>query len=90
MATAAYYSGIDPMTGKEIFVPNSREEKEMQRALLQFSREENREKVIAALKRAGRYDLIGTGPGALVSPEPSKRSYKDKKAHPAKKHKKKQ
>ncbi|MBQ3379693.1 MAG: YgiQ family radical SAM protein [Clostridia bacterium] len=79
MATAAYYSGIDPMTGKEVFVPNTKEEKAMQRALLQFSREENRERVITALKRAGRYDLIGRGPGALVSPEPTKRSFKDKK-----------
>lgn len=77
MATAAYYSGIDPMTGKEIFVPNTREEKAMQRALLQFGREENREKVMAALKRAGRHDLIGTRPGCLVSPY-ARKTYKDK------------
>ncbi|MBQ1436183.1 MAG: YgiQ family radical SAM protein [Clostridia bacterium] len=77
MATAAYYSGIDPMTGREVFVPRTREEKAMQRALLQFGREENRERVIAALKAAGRYDLIGHGAGKLVSPD-AKRSYKDR------------
>ena len=44
-----------------------------QRALLQYYRPENRRTVLAALKKAGRHDLIGTGPHCLVAPDPAER-----------------
>ena len=68
VSTAMYYTGLDPFTMKEIHVPDS-EEKLLQRALLQFSYEKNRKKVIKALKLAGRDDLIGYGPEHLVRPD---------------------
>ena len=64
-----FYTGLDPYTMKPIYVPRTAAEKAEQRALLQYFRPENRDKVRAALKRAGRADLIGNGPGCLVPAE---------------------
>lgn len=52
-STCMYYTGIDPDTMQEVYVPKSKEEKSMQRALLQYRRPENREKVEKAYKLAG-------------------------------------
>ena len=38
----------------------------MQRALLQYFKPQNKELVLEALKKAGRYDLIGKSPKCLV------------------------
>ena len=67
-STVMYYTGIDPYTGKKVYVADTPEEKQMQRALLQFNRPQNRQKVIEALKKCGRTDLIGKGPDCLVPP----------------------
>ena len=61
-----WYTGIDPMTGKKVHIPSDYEEKAMQRALLQYNRPENRDLVRRALIKAGRQDLIGNGPKALI------------------------
>ena len=54
-----FYTGLDPYTiTKPVFVPKTPEDKAKQRALLQYFRPENREKVRAALRQAGRADLI--------------------------------
>ncbi len=66
VSTCMYYTGINPITNEEIYVPKTQEEKALQRALLQFSFPENRKKVIEALKKAGREDLIGNGENCLV------------------------
>jgi radical SAM superfamily enzyme YgiQ (UPF0313 family) len=66
LATCMWYTGIDPMTGKNIHVPSDPAEKAMQRALLQYNRPENRDLVRQALLKAGRGDLIGGGPKALI------------------------
>ena len=58
--------GISLCSPAGIYVPRTPEEKAMQRALLQYFRPENRKIVIEALKRAGRRDLIGSGPKCLV------------------------
>ncbi|MBQ1847873.1 MAG: YgiQ family radical SAM protein [Clostridia bacterium] len=67
-STVMYYTGIDPFTGKKVYVADTPEEKQMQRALLQFNRRENHKKVIEALKKCGRTDLIGFGADCLVPP----------------------
>ena len=67
-STCMYYTGLDPETMRGIYVPRSREEKLMQRALLQYSLPENKQTVIMALKKAGRDDLIGTAKKCLVQP----------------------
>lgn len=69
VSTCMFYTGIDPLSGKQVFVPKDPKEKAMQRALLQYYRPEMRPQVIEALKRAGREDLIGTGPDCLVPPQ---------------------
>ncbi len=70
ISTCMFYTGLDPYTMKEIYVPRSDREKGMQRALLQYFDPKNQAKVIAALKAAGREDLIGNGPECLVRPMP--------------------
>ena len=69
LSTCMYYTGLDPRTMADIYVPRDPEEKRMQRALLQWRRPENRKTVLAALKKAGREDLIGYDPDCLVRPE---------------------
>jgi len=68
LATAMYWTGLDPATGQAVYVARGERERAMQRALLQFRKPENRELVREALVKAGRRDLIGTGPRCLVRP----------------------
>ena len=68
-STVMYYTGIDPLTMKRVFVPTDPTEKRLQRALLQCNRPENAALVREALRRAGREDLIGFGAQCLVRPE---------------------
>ena len=65
LATAMYATGLDPCTGKPVHVPKGRE-KQVQRALLHYRDERNRELVMEGLRAAGRDDLIGAGPRCLV------------------------
>jgi len=55
-ATAAYYTGLDPASGKKIHVAKGETERRLQRALLQYFKPENRALVMRALKMAGRSD----------------------------------
>jgi len=68
ISTVMYYTGIHPMTGKKVYVTTDYHEKQLQRALLQYSKPENANLVREALKLAGREDLIGTAPSCLVRP----------------------
>ncbi len=68
-STVMFYTGIDPFTGKKVYVPDTYEEKQMQRALLQYNRHENYPLVRKALRKCGRADLIGTSPDCLVPPQ---------------------
>ncbi len=69
VSTCMYYTGLDPMTMKPVYVAKSFHEKALQRALLQWKRPDKRPLVIEALKAAGRDDLIGYGKNCLVRPE---------------------
>ena len=68
-STVMYYTGINPLTGKKVFRTTDYREKQQQRALLQFNRPQNFDKVREALRSCGREDLIGFGPECLVPPE---------------------
>lgn len=68
-STVMYYTGIDPLTMKSVYCARDYEEKQMQRALLQFNRRENAPMVRKALRACGREDLIGYGADCLVTPE---------------------
>ncbi len=69
VSTCMFYTGLDPNTMKPVYVPRTPAEKAQQRALLQYFKPENREIVLSALKKAGRFDLIGTGKDCLATPE---------------------
>lgn len=68
MATAMYYTGVDPRTMQPVYVPKAPHEKAMQRALVQYRNPKNRSLVEEALRKAGRTDLIGYGPKCLIRP----------------------
>ena len=68
-STVMYYTGINPLDMKPVYVATDYHEKQMQRALLQFNRPQNADLVREALRKAGREDLIGSGPDCLVRPE---------------------
>lgn len=68
LSTTMFYTGLDPMTMEEVYIPRTKEEKAMQRALLQFSNPKKYDIVYAALVKAGREDLIGYGPKCLIRP----------------------
>jgi len=70
VATCMFYTGIDPLTGEEVYVPRGARERRLQRALLQFWKPENYEDVRRALEQADRLDLIGSGPDCLIPARP--------------------
>lgn len=75
LSTAIYYTGINPDTGKKVYVAKSQKEKNMQRALLQFGNPDNHSLVKEALIKCEREDLIGHGKHCLITPVP----YRSKK-----------
>ncbi len=65
-----YYTGIDPMTGEEVYVAKTATERRIQRALLQFWKPENYADVRRALEQLDRTDLIGNDPDCLIPSRP--------------------
>lgn len=78
MSTCMYYTGIDPRTGKEVYVPKSTKEKAMQRALLQYKNPENYNLVKEALLKCGRKDLIGFDKKCLIRPRGGQKQDREK------------
>jgi uncharacterized radical SAM protein YgiQ len=68
LSTCMYYTGLDPHTMQEVYIPRSMHEKAMQRALIQYRSPKNHELVEEALRLAHREDLIGYGPKCLIRP----------------------
>ena len=68
MSTCMYYTGLDPRTMEQVYVPKNPHEKAMQRALIQYRDPKNRDLVLEALERCGRRDLIGYSPKCLLRP----------------------
>jgi radical SAM superfamily enzyme YgiQ (UPF0313 family) len=66
ISTCMFYTELDPYTMKEVYVAKTPEEKAMQRALLQYYNPANKDIITKALKKAGRFDLIGDGDKCLV------------------------
>lgn len=81
ISTCMFYTGIDPYTMEEIFVAKTYEEKQMQRALLQYYNPRNQEIIEKALKKANRYDLIGNGEKCLIRPSAKSRVNMQQKAN---------
>ena len=57
LSTCMYYTELDPLTMKPVYVAKNMEEKRMQRALIHYNRKENRDLVLKALKKTGNIDL---------------------------------
>ncbi|MTK13378.1 MAG: YgiQ family radical SAM protein [Clostridiaceae bacterium] len=81
LSTTIYYTGIHPLTGEKVYVPREQKEKNMQRALMQFTVPENHKLVKEALIKAGREDLIGTDKKCLIASAPHKTRYSKNKTH---------
>jgi len=72
IATCMYHTGLDPMTMKPVETVRKVKDRAVQRALMQFFKPENWHMVRDALLAAGRGDLIGNGPSALIPARPPK------------------
>ena len=68
LSTTMYYTGYNPVLKEFVYVPKTKEEKAMQRALIQYRNPANKELVYQALKQANRLDLVGYGPKCLIRP----------------------
>ncbi len=69
ISTCMFYTGLDPYTLEPVYVAKKPEDKAMQRVLLQYFMPKNQRRVIQALEKAGRTDLIGYGKECLVRPD---------------------
>ena len=79
IATTMFYTGLDPLTMKPIYVAKTRHEKAMQRALIQYRNPKNYNLVYEALKISRRLDLVGTSEKCLIRPRSYKQNNKYKK-----------
>jgi uncharacterized radical SAM protein YgiQ len=70
IATAMYFTGIDPLTMEPVAVVRDLREKRMMKALLYWWDPAQHALGREALRKANRVDLIGNGPACLVPPEP--------------------
>jgi len=66
VSTCMYYTGLDPFTGKKVYVARDKKEKAMQRALMHYRNPANYELVYEALEKAGRLDLVGNAHKCLI------------------------
>lgn len=91
LSTCMYYTGFDPRTMEKVYVPKSKMEKAMQRALLQYKNPKNYDLVHKALIVGNREDLIGFDQNALIRPKNSDggKNTKHRNNKSKKKHKKK-
>jgi len=80
VATAMYYTGIDPFTKKPVYVAHQLRDRKLQRALMQFFKPENYFEVREALRQAKRTDLIGDGCDCLIPSRPPKEALQKRRA----------
>ena len=78
-SSVMFYTGINPLDMKPVYVATDYHEKQLQRALLQYNRPQNAPLVREALIKLHREDLIGYGEECLVRPERSNTRSDNKK-----------
>ncbi|NLO21304.1 MAG: YgiQ family radical SAM protein [Syntrophomonadaceae bacterium] len=66
ISTSMYYTGLNPLNHRPLYLPNSSWERKAQRALLQHRHPDNHSLALEALTKCGRSDLIGSSPKALI------------------------
>jgi uncharacterized radical SAM protein YgiQ len=69
IATAMYYTGIDPLTNEPVYTATDLREKRMMKALIFWWDEASWPLAREALEKAGRRELIGRGPRCLIPPD---------------------
>jgi len=69
MATCMYHTGIDPLTMQPVYTATGLRAKRLQKSLLLYWSPDQWPLAREALREAGRGDLIGNGPEALVPAE---------------------
>jgi uncharacterized radical SAM protein YgiQ len=69
IATTMFYTGIDPLTNEPVYTARDLREKRMMKALVFYWDPQHWPLARQALIEAGRRDLIGRGPHALIPPE---------------------
>jgi uncharacterized radical SAM protein YgiQ len=74
MAACMYYTGVDPLTRQPVNTVKDPADKRLQKALLFYWDPAHHDEVREALVKAGRRDLIGSGPRCLVPPASGKGS----------------
>ncbi|MEE3373347.1 MAG: YgiQ family radical SAM protein [Planctomycetota bacterium] len=79
VATAMYYTGLDPFTRKPVYVARHLRDRKLQRALLQFFAPTNYFDVRKALEKAGRQDLIGSGCDCLIPEKPPREAIQERR-----------
>ncbi len=72
ISTCMYYTGLNPLNGKQVSVPKGKKIRDKQRALLQYKNLENHLLVREALVELNRTDLIGSNKKSLVADDRSK------------------
>ncbi|PXV95434.1 putative radical SAM protein YgiQ [Lachnotalea glycerini] len=81
ISTCMYYTGLDPRTMEEVYVPTNPHEKAMQRALIQYRNPKNYDLVVEALSVAHRMDLIGFDKKCLIRPRKGDKAYQNPNAN---------
>jgi uncharacterized radical SAM protein YgiQ len=69
IATAMFWTGVDPLTMEPVYAATDMREKKMMKALLFYWDPQHWPLAREALKKAGRSDLIGRAPACLVPPD---------------------
>jgi uncharacterized radical SAM protein YgiQ len=59
LSTCMFHTGINPETGKAVYVPHSDREKGLQKALLLWHQPDERKKVLEALRELGKEEMAG-------------------------------
>jgi radical SAM superfamily enzyme YgiQ (UPF0313 family) len=71
LSTCIFYTGVDPFSGKEVYVPRGDKEKRLQKALLLCHLAEERSNVMAALRACRRDSAAGELLGSKVGDGPT-------------------
>lgn len=72
ISTCMFYTELDPYTMEKVYVAKTPHDKALQRALLQYYDSRNYRLCEEALRKAGRYDLIGNSATCLIKGNASK------------------
>jgi uncharacterized radical SAM protein YgiQ len=79
IATCMWYTGVDPISGREVKVAPRLRDRKLQRALMQFFKPANWFDVREALREAGRTDLIGNGCDCLIPAQPPREALESRR-----------